>query len=250
MLLQQKITSFNFKSLRKKIRIFCYALIFILANHANTAHANDIDPIVKSLHINLNASGNTSVLQLGALATIHDLFVINTTTKNYILLIILLVVMYGIQQHRENKIRQTLMLEIDGLTAKHNELLEKYKHVLIGENEKPVESQNQRLLKKALTIVDSNIDNPLFGVEKMALEMGMSRTSMHRKIKSITGFSPSEFIRDVRMKKAAQLLINQTDSVAQISLAVGFEDHSYFSKSFKKKFGATPSEYFNSARIN
>jgi len=68
---------------------------------------------------------------------------------------------------------------------------------------------------------------------------------MHRKIKAITGFPPSELIRNIRLRRAAHLLKNQTDSIAQISFSVGFEDHSYFSKSFKKQFGVTPSEYFS-----
>jgi AraC-like DNA-binding protein len=76
--------------------------------------------------------------------------------------------------------------------------------------------------------------------------MGMSRTNMHRKLKAITGFPPSELIRNIRLRTAAQLLMNQSDTIAQISFTVGFEDHSYFSKSFKKQFGVTPSDYFQS----
>ena len=82
----------------------------------------------------------------------------------------------------------------------------------------------------------------------LAIEMGMSRTNLHRKLKAITGFPPSELIRNIRLRKAAQLLLNQADSIAQISFSVGFEDHSYFSKSFKRQFGVTPSEYFQSMR--
>jgi AraC-like DNA-binding protein len=86
----------------------------------------------------------------------------------------------------------------------------------------------------------------LFNVEKMAKEMGMSRTNMHRKIKAITGFPPSELIRSIRLRKAAILLLNQANSVSQISFTVGFDNHSYFSKAFKKHFGVPPSEYLQS----
>jgi AraC-like DNA-binding protein len=113
-------------------------------------------------------------------------------------------------------------------------------------SEKTIESQDQRLLKSAIEVVENNIKDALFGVEKMAKEMGMSRTNMHRKIKAITGFPPSELIRSIRLKRAAALLLNQADSVSQISLMVGFDDHSYFSKSFKKQYGVPPSEYLAS----
>jgi AraC-like DNA-binding protein len=91
--------------------------------------------------------------------------------------------------------------------------------------------------------VEKNISDPFFGVEKMAEDIAMSRTNLHRKLKAVTGFSPSDFIRNVRLKRAANLLRNNADSVAQIGFSVGFEDQSYFSKSFKKQFGIPPSEY-------
>lgn len=77
----------------------------------------------------------------------------------------------------------------------------------------------------------------------------MSRASLHRKLKAITGFPPSEFIRNIRLRKAAALLSSQADSVTQIGIAVGFEDQSYFSKSFKKQFGVPPSEYLQATKL-
>ena len=77
----------------------------------------------------------------------------------------------------------------------------------------------------------------------MAEDMGMSRTNMHRKIKSITGFPPSELIRSIRLRKAAKLILNKVDSVTQIAILVGFDDYSHFSKTFKKHFGVSPSSY-------
>jgi AraC-like DNA-binding protein len=163
-------------------------------------------------------------------------------------------VYYYSMRFREKKNREILNLEIDNLTTQNKEIAAKHQSVLIhGEPiklEKPIESQTQRLLKRAIEIVENNIADPLFGVERMSQEMGMSRTNMHRKIKVITGFPPSELIRSIRLRKAALLLVNQADSVSQISLMVGFEDHSYFSKSFKKYFGVVPSEYLSSLGEN
>lgn len=161
---------------------------------------------------------------------------------------VLSVVIYYLQRFRESKNRMILNLEIDKLTTQHKQLSAKYKDVLAGGNAQLVESGDQRLLKKAIEVVEHHMGDPLFGVEQMAKEMGMSRTNMHRKLKAITGFPPSELIRNIRLRTAAQLLLSQSDTIAQISFAVGFEDHSYFSKSFKKQFGVTPSEYFQSMR--
>jgi AraC-like DNA-binding protein/tetratricopeptide (TPR) repeat protein len=164
---------------------------------------------------------------------------------------ILSVAIYYLQQYRERKNLMILNLEIDRLTTQNNELSEKYKGVLASGNAKSIESIDQRLFKKAIEVVEENISDPLFGVEQMSKELGMSRTNMHRKLKAITGFPPSELIRNIRLRKAASLLLNKADTVSQISLMVGFEDHSYFSKSFKKQFGVTPSEYLSSKeRLN
>jgi len=163
-----------------------------------------------------------------------------------VLLVIASILTYYLQRFREQKNRQILNLRIDFLTEENKELSEKYKDALTGGDIKSVESVDQRLLKKAIEVVENNMSDPLFGVEQMARELGMSRTNMHRKIKAITGFPPSELIRNIRLRKAAVLLRSQADNVSQISLSVGFVDHSYFSKSFKKQFGVTPSEYLQS----
>jgi AraC-like DNA-binding protein len=171
----------------------------------------------------------------------------NILVAGLIMLIIVFLIIYWILRYREGKNMELFSLQIDYLSTQRKELAEKYKLALIDQKNPTMETNDQRLFKKALDIVEKNISDPLFGVEKMAEEMGMSRANLHRKLKAITGFSPSDFIRGVRLKRAADLLRNQTDSVAQIGFTVGFEDQSYFSKSFKKQFGVSPSEYFRSA---
>lgn len=164
------------------------------------------------------------------------------------LLVILSMLAYRMLSYREQKNRQILNLEIDQLETQHQELSEKFKNVLTVGTEASVESQDQCLLKKAIKIIEDNLGDSNFTVESMAREIGMSRTNLHRRIKAITGFPPSELIRNIRLRRAAVLLLNQTESVSQIGYIVGFEDHSYFSKSFKKQFGVPPSEYLRSKR--
>lgn len=152
------------------------------------------------------------------------------------------VIIYWIQRYRERKNREHLSLQIDYLTVKYKELSDKRQAVVDTEQPTP-EGQDERFLKKVLDVVEKNIADPLFGVEKMADELGISRANLLRKLKSITGLPPSDFIRSVRLKRAAHLLRNQADSVSQIAFRVGFEDQSYFAKSFRKRFGVSPSEY-------
>lgn len=170
----------------------------------------------------------------------------NIFVTSLILITTLSLVVYFLQRYRERKNREILNLQIDSLITQQTELSEKYKNILTVRGEKSIVSHDQRLLKRAIDAVEKNIANPLFSVEKMGEEMGMSRTNLHRKIKEITGFPPSELIRNIRLRKAASMLRSETDSVSQIGFAVGFEDHSYFSKAFKKQFGVTPSEYHRS----
>jgi AraC-like DNA-binding protein len=150
----------------------------------------------------------------------------------------------------KNKSSRSFKTRIDDLTHQHLQLIEKYNELskrydrLFTGTHHDIESQDQRLFKKVQAIVENNLSNPLFGVEELAKEIGMSRTNLHRKIKSISSLSPSEFIRNMRLKKASILLLSQSNSVSQVSFSVGFEDHSYFSKTFKKHYGVSPSEYF------
>ncbi len=150
-------------------------------------------------------------------------------------------------RYRERKNFELFSLRIDCLTEQHKELSQKYQHSITNLSEDNIEQEDQRTLKKALEIVEKNIANPLFGVEKMAEEIGMSRASLHRKLKLISNISPSDFIRSVRLKRAATLLRKKADSITQVGFMVGFDDQSNFSKAFKKQFGVSPSEYSSSA---
>lgn len=159
------------------------------------------------------------------------------------LVIALSVAIYLLQRYRYRKNREVLNLEIDYLTQQHKESEDKFKATLVPESTEQLESHDQKLLKQAIIVVEDNISDPLFGVEKMAADMNMSRASLHRKLKSITGFPPSELIRSIRLRKAAKLILSKVDTVSQIALLVGFNDYSHFSKSFKKHFGVSPTSY-------
>lgn len=171
-----------------------------------------------------------------------ELLIRNILIAVLALTIIGAVVIYWIQRYSERKNREHLSLQIDYLTVKYKELSDK-RQEMADLGHPGAEDQDERFLKKVLDIVEKHLANPRFGVEKMAEELGVSRANLLRKLKSITGLPPSDFVRSVRLKRAAYLLRIQADSVSQIAFMVGFEDQSYFAKSFRKHFGVSPSEY-------
>lgn len=100
-------------------------------------------------------------------------------------------------------------------------------------------------LQRAVAVVEQHIDKPDFDIEKFCRELGLSQTNLYRKLQSLLGVSGNQFIRDIRMKRAVQLLATEQYAVHEIATRVGFADAKYFSKAFKKQFGVLPSAYRN-----
>lgn len=92
-------------------------------------------------------------------------------------------------------------------------------------------------------MVEKNLSNPEYSIEDLSRDMCMSRATLYRKITSITGSSPSGFVKNVRLRKAAELLKEGGLTIAEIADQVGFNTPSYFTKSFKKLFGVLPTQY-------
>jgi len=104
-------------------------------------------------------------------------------------------------------------------------------------------------LAKLLSIMEKHMDNNTLTVDDLVDEIGMGRTVFFHKLKSMTGLSPVEFIREIRLKRAAQLLEEQKNyNITEVTYMVGMNDSRYFSKCFKNTYGVTPSEYRNSHR--
>lgn len=98
-------------------------------------------------------------------------------------------------------------------------------------------------LQKVLAIIEEHMDNPDFGVEMLSRKIAMSAPVLYKKIKAVTDMSVNEFVKSIRLKKAAQLLLKKQMTVYEVAYAVGYSDRKYFSREFKKQFGKTPSEY-------
>jgi signal transduction histidine kinase/DNA-binding response OmpR family regulator len=104
-------------------------------------------------------------------------------------------------------------------------------------------SLDEELMKNALLVVEKNIDNSEYSVDELASELAFSRRQLSRKFQSIIGLSPGEFIRSVRLKRAAQLLEDSQHNISEIADKVGFGTIKYFNLNFKEEFGVTPTQY-------
>lgn len=99
--------------------------------------------------------------------------------------------------------------------------------------------------EKLQTILEKQLDNPEFTIEDFASAVGVSRAAFFRKVKGVTGYTPNEYMRILRMKRAMELLQEGIYNVSEIAYKVGMNDPLYFSKCFKSHFGAPPSAYLH-----
>ena len=102
---------------------------------------------------------------------------------------------------------------------------------------------DEELLKKAMNYIERNIDNNDYDVESFVSDMAIGRTLLYQKLNDITGMSIKEFIKDIRLKRAAQLLRESDLTISEISIMTGFANPKYFSICFKRHFELTPSEF-------
>jgi signal transduction histidine kinase/ligand-binding sensor domain-containing protein/DNA-binding response OmpR family regulator len=127
-------------------------------------------------------------------------------------------------------IRKTLKQKFSG------ELLLQPKNILISD-------PDERFLKRAIEIVEVNIGDADLDIERFAMEVGVSRMQLYRKLHALTDMTVKEFIRDIRLKRAAQLLLQGKQNISEIAYSVGFKDLSHFRKCFRQEFGMSASEY-------
>ena len=133
---------------------------------------------------------------------------------------------------------------VQQLISERKKLQQRYSQELIL---KPVDivinSVDEKFLQKLQTILDTQLANADFTAEEFATQIGISRMQLHRKLKSLLGVSATEFIRNERLKNAAELLKKGNGNISEIAYSVGFNEISYFSKCFKDYFGSSPTEY-------
>lgn len=138
---------------------------------------------------------------------------------------------------------QLLLLRVSTVLsnrAKHRQFILEREPETGNPNELP---QIDKVFWKQITaLIDDNLSNSSLSIEDMSSEMNMSRASFYRKFKNISGISPGDHLRKVKLNRAKLLLLDSDLAIAQVSEAVGFQSISHFRRSFKQEFGTTPSE--------
>jgi signal transduction histidine kinase/ligand-binding sensor domain-containing protein/DNA-binding response OmpR family regulator len=130
------------------------------------------------------------------------------------------------------------------------ELLQKVfeKKISVQTSEDKIVSLDDKLVQNAIRVVEENLSNPDFSVEMMSRELGISRVHLYKKLLAITGQSPVEFIRKIRLQHAAQFLQKSQLTVAEVAYKVGFNNRKYFTKYFKDEYKILPSQYAESSK--
>ncbi|MCU0403456.1 MAG: response regulator [Chitinophagaceae bacterium] len=139
---------------------------------------------------------------------------------------------------------QMLELQIANLLASRAAMKERYIHrVTLQPRNIEITNMDEAFLNEAVTLVEEHLDDPEFGVGMMSSRLAMSKSVLYKKLKALTDMSVNDFIKSIRLKRAAQLLSQTSMHINEVAYNVGYSDRKYFSKEFKKQFGVTPSEY-------
>ena len=151
---------------------------------------------------------------------------------------------------------ELLVVRVANLLINRKKLAERYGTEMVSINREPQEAKEtsvysameEKFMKKVMEIINKNIENPAYSIDQFSEEIGMSRVQVYRKIKAVTGMSPSKLILDIRLKTSLDMLQNTEYTVTEVSYRCGFNEISYFGKCFKTEYGLSPSEYIKKYR--
>lgn len=137
-----------------------------------------------------------------------------------------------------------LQTKVENMLQVRRALKEKYtSEIILKPSDITITSPDERFLRKAIEVVEGNIANADLDIEQFATEVGVSRMQLYRKFNALTNMTVKEFIWSIRLKRAAQLLLEKKLTITEIAYAVGFKDLSHFRKSFHREFGMSASDY-------
>lgn len=145
--------------------------------------------------------------------------------------------------------KELLKARVQSLLKNRNSLQQYfYNEITLQQNDGKVSVEYREFLDKCIRIVEEHLDDETFSIKTLSAEMGMSRSSLYRKVNSVSGQSIVGFIRFIRLRKAAELMINTENNVSEIASITGFNDIKYFRTHFSQLFGVNPSEYIRRFR--
>jgi signal transduction histidine kinase/AraC-like DNA-binding protein/ligand-binding sensor domain-containing protein len=139
-----------------------------------------------------------------------------------------------------------LSARISNLLVMRSRLKQKYSRFhLPEERKKPPESVDDRFMMRVIKTINAKIGDDAFDVGALTEHLGMSRTHLTRKLKILTGMSPGTIIRNIRLEKAAELLLEKTGNITEVANTVGISNPSHFTRAFRHYFGVSPRKYLN-----
>lgn len=137
-----------------------------------------------------------------------------------------------------------LIARVNNLLQNRKKIREQIsKEIIINPQEISLTSQDSIFLSKLVSYIEEHIEEPELNIVQMASMMAMSHSNLYKKIKALTGMTVIGFVKDFRLKRAAQLLVQNQLNITEIAYMVGYSERRYFSDDFKKKFGQSPKEY-------
>ena len=146
---------------------------------------------------------------------------------------------------------EVLKLRLNNILRTKQQWIERFKTNSSSKPWKELSNKlDQKFMENSIEIVKKNLDNTNFSVEQFALKIGMSRSTLLLKLKSITGQSSSEFIRTIRFNEAANYIKSEKYSITEVIYMVGYSDPKFFRSKFKEYFGASPRKYLNDFKEN
>lgn len=139
---------------------------------------------------------------------------------------------------------EILMARIRNLIGQRQKLHKAFPQRLdVKASEMQITSLDEKFIQNAVRLVEENVSNPAFSVEQLSHQLGISRAHFYKKVVALTGKSPLEFIRTIRLQIAAQMLQKSQLTVAEVAYKVGFNNPKYFSRYFKEQYKVLPSMY-------
>jgi YesN/AraC family two-component response regulator len=141
---------------------------------------------------------------------------------------------------------EELQVRVKNLIRQRQILREKFvrEFILEPDEQRPI-SSHDKFLQEIMDTLNQNLDKTDFSISQMSLELHMSRSQLYRKVNALTGLSPTDLLRSIRLRTAATLFNGGYDNVSQVMYQVGFSNHSYFAKCFRELYQVNPSEYIN-----
>ncbi len=139
-----------------------------------------------------------------------------------------------------------LQVKVDNMLSMRDLLREKYTATMVLQPTNVVlSSPDERFLQKVIDVIEENISDSELDIENFAVKVGVSRMQLYRKLHALTNMTVKEFIRNIRLKRATQLLEQKQLTISEIAYEVGFKDLSHFRKCFKREYGMSATEYLS-----